>query len=92
MTILTWPKLVWMQPPTKPRILTPHLGWAKPHVSKTLEGDWECSVLAYLHHGTEVTVFGRHKELDLAWTLMVDHLVRHNMYPTFESTKGPGYV
>jgi hypothetical protein len=76
----------------KPRQLNPEFGWAKPRVYKTIGGDWECQVVGYLHHGDAVIIKGRHAELKWAWLLMVDHLVRHEIKPTFASTKGPLYV
>lgn len=88
---ITFPKFLLTDPGPRPRILNPDSCWNKPRCYKTIAGDWECSVQAYLHHGDAVVIKGRHKELDWAWALMVDHLVRHDVIPTYAATKGPSY-
>ena len=90
-TTITFPKYLVVPYEPRPHVLNPDFGWNKPRVYKALGGDWECSVVAYLHHGDAVVIKGRHKELKWAWALMVDHLVRHDIHPTYESTKGPSY-
>jgi len=75
----------------EPRPLNPDMKWNKPWIRKIARG-WECSVVAYLHHGEQVIVSGIHADLNWAWTTMTDNLLRHNMLPTFASTKGPSYM
>lgn len=60
--------------------------WAKPHVRKA--GDsWVCSVQGFMHHGDAVIIRGRHQDLKWAWIIMVDHLVRHDIKPTYQETQ-----
>jgi hypothetical protein len=91
MASITFPKFLPLPYEPRPHILNPESGWAKPRIHKTVGGDWECSVQTYLWHGDAVVIKGRHKELAWAWVLMVDHLVRHDILPTYEATKGPDY-
>lgn len=71
----------------QPHPLNPEYGWAKPRIRKTLGGDWECSVHGFLHHGDAVIIKGRHQELKHAWVIMADHLVRHEIHPTYAATQ-----
>lgn len=74
----------------EPRPLTPGLGWSRPRIRKT-GSDWECSIVAYMYHGDAVVVRARHADLNWAWAIMCDNLIRHNIEPRFADTKGPSY-